>query len=62
MKLLQQKHSEYKGKKYLKSWIVIPHEIIKKLNWQKGDELEANVKEDKLTIKKQENDDNTQTD
>jgi len=52
MKLLQQEHFEHKGKRYHKSWVVIPQEIIKKLSWKKGDNLEAEIKGDKLIIEK----------
>lgn len=52
MKLIQQENSEYKGKKYYKSWIVIPQKIIEKLGWKKGDKLEADVKGSKLIIEK----------
>lgn len=52
MKLLSQKSREYKGKEYLKHWIVIPNKLIEKLGWKAGQELEANVKEKKLVIEK----------
>ncbi|MBI2508040.1 AbrB/MazE/SpoVT family DNA-binding domain-containing protein [Candidatus Woesearchaeota archaeon] len=52
MRLLSQKHSEYKGKKYEKFWVVIPSKIIGKLGWKRGQDLEAKVKEDKLIIVK----------
>lgn len=52
MRLIQQEHSEYKGKKYCKSWVVIPSKIIEKLGWKKGEELEAEVKGGKLVIEK----------
>ncbi len=52
MKLLQQEHSEYNGKKYYKNWVIIPQKIIEQLGWKKGDELEPNVKGNKLEINK----------
>lgn len=52
MKLIQQGHSEYKEKKYHKSWVVIPQKIIEKLGWKKGDDLEPNVEGKKLVIKR----------
>lgn len=52
MRLLSQKHSEYKGKKYEKFWVVIPAKIIEKLGWKRGQDLEAEVKRDKLVIEK----------
>tara|TARA_Y100000310_G_C20662336_1_gene805452 strand:+ start:146 stop:307 length:162 start_codon:yes stop_codon:yes gene_type:complete len=52
MRLIQQEHSEYKGKKYYKSWVVIPQKFIGKLGWKKGEDLEAEIKGDKLIIEK----------
>ena len=52
MRLIQQGHSEYKGKKYYKSWVVIPQKLIEKLGWKKGEDLEAEVKANKLVIEK----------
>lgn len=53
MRLLSQISREYKGSKYRKFWIVIPTELISKLKWKTGEELEAEVKDDKLVIGKQ---------
>jgi len=50
MRLITQQHSEYKGKKYLKHWIVIPNKAVGKLGWKSGDELDAEVNEGKLVI------------
>ena len=36
MRLLGQISRKYKGKEYLKHWIVIPNKIIKKLGWKIG--------------------------
>ena len=52
MRLLSQKHAEYKGKEYEKFWVVIPSKIIKKLGWKKGQELKAEDKGGKLVIEK----------
>lgn len=52
MRLLSQKHSEYKGKEYKKFWIIIPQKIIEKLGWKEGQDLEADVKGEKLVIEK----------
>ena len=52
MKLISQKHSEYKGKQYHKFWVVIPNTIIEKLGWKAGQNLEGEVKGDKLVIEK----------
>ncbi len=50
MRLLSQISREYNGKKYEKFWVVIPNKLIEKLGWKKGQELEAEVKGDKLII------------
>lgn len=52
MRLLSHISREYKGTKYEKHWVVVPNWIIEKLKWKKGDELEADVKGDKLIIEK----------
>jgi len=53
MKLLSQKSREYKGKGYTKFWVVIANKLIEKLGWKKGDNLKAEVKNDKLIIQKE---------
>ena len=53
MKLLSQKSREYKGKNYVKFWVVITNKFIKKLGWKKGDNLRAKVKNNKLIIEKE---------
>ena len=52
MRLQKQISREYQGTKYEKFWIVIPSKIIEKLGWKGGEELEAEVKGDKLIIEK----------
>lgn len=52
MRLLSQKSREYQGKEYKKFWVVIPNKLVKKLGWKQGEELEAEVKGDKLIIEK----------
>ncbi|MBI2546506.1 AbrB/MazE/SpoVT family DNA-binding domain-containing protein [Candidatus Woesearchaeota archaeon] len=52
MKLQSQTSRVYKGKKYEKFWIVLPSKLIEKLGWKSGQELEAEVKGDKLIIEK----------
>ena len=52
MRLLSQKSREHKGVEYHKHWIVIPNKIIEKLGWKAGDELEAEVDDGELIIKK----------
>lgn len=55
MRLLSQISREYKDKKYRKFWVVIPSRLIGKLGWKTGEDLEADVKGDKLVIEKGEN-------
>ena len=50
MRLQSQISREYKGNKYEKFWVVIPYKLIEKLKWKSGQELEAEVKGDKLVI------------
>ena len=52
MKLQSHISREYKGTKYEKFWIVIPNKVIEKLGWKAGQELEGEVKGDKLVIEK----------
>ena len=52
MKLSGHVSREYKGKRYEKLWVVIPHKLIEKLGWKRGDDLEADVKNGKLIIKR----------
>jgi bifunctional DNA-binding transcriptional regulator/antitoxin component of YhaV-PrlF toxin-antitoxin module len=52
MKLQSQVSRKYGDTEYKKSWIVISQELLKKLGWKSGQELEGEVKEDKLIIKK----------
>ena len=53
MRLLSQISREYKGTKYEKFWIVIPSKIVKKLGWKTGTELNADLKNGKLVINKE---------
>ena len=53
MKLLSQKHSEYKGKPYKKFWIIIPNKLIEKVGWKEGTKLNADLKKEKLIIQKE---------
>ena len=52
MKVKLQKHFayEYKDKKHYKHVIVIPEEAITKLKWKAGQELDVEVKNDKLIV------------
>ena len=53
MRLQSQISREYKGNKYEKFWIVIPSKIIERLGWKSGQDLEGEVKRDKLVIEKE---------
>lgn len=52
MKLQSQISREYKRKKYEKFWVVIPSKLIEKLKWKSGQELRAELEDDKLIIDK----------
>lgn len=52
MKLLSQISREYGDKKYRKFWIIIPEKLIQELGWKTGEDLEAEVKGNKLLIEK----------
>ncbi len=52
MRLLSQISREYKDKKYRKYWIVIPQKLLDKLGWKTGEDLEGEVKGNKLIIEK----------
>ena len=50
MKLQEKVSRVYNGKEYKKSWVVIPSNLLKELNWSKGAELKAEIQENKLVI------------
>jgi len=52
MRLLSQVSREYQGTEYTKFWVVLPSKVVEKLGWKKGQELEAEVKGNKLVIEK----------
>ena len=52
MRLIKQKGREYEGKEYFKYILVVPNKLIEKLGWKGGENLEADVKEKKLIVKK----------
>mgnify|MGYP001562929883 CR=1 FL=1 len=52
MRLQSQISRKYGDTEYRKSWVVIPSKILKLLKWKTGEELEPEVKEGKLIIKK----------
>ncbi len=52
MRLQSQISREYKEQQYEKFWVVIPTKLVKALGWKSGQELEAEIKGDKLIIEK----------
>ena len=53
MRLLKQVSRKYKGTPYHKHWVVISNELIEQLKWDEGDDLKAEVKNEKLVIQKE---------
>ena len=53
MRLQSQISRKYGDTEYRKFWIVIPEKLLKKLSWKTGQNLEAEVKGDKLVIEKE---------
>jgi AbrB family looped-hinge helix DNA binding protein len=51
MKLQKQVSRKVKNKEYSKYVIVLPSEIVAKLGWKEGENLEAFVRNKKLVIK-----------
>lgn len=52
MRLLSTKSREYKEKEYRKFFIILPNKLVEKLGWKTGQDLEGEVKGDKLVIEK----------
>ncbi|NCN22270.1 AbrB/MazE/SpoVT family DNA-binding domain-containing protein [Candidatus Falkowbacteria bacterium] len=52
MKLQSQVSRVYGKTKYEKTWVVIPQKVLEILKWKKGQELDGEVKDGKLIIKK----------
>jgi len=52
MRLQSQVSRKVGDTEYKKSWIVISEKLLKKLGWKTGQELEAEVKGNKLVIEK----------
>ena len=52
MKLQKQRSYKYEGKEHHKYVITIPKKAIEKVKWKAGDELEAQVRENYLVVKK----------
>ncbi len=57
MKLQSQVSRKVGDAEYIKSWVVIPNKILEELKWNEGQELEPEIKEGKLIIKKARNKD-----
>jgi len=54
VKLQKQLSRKVKNKEYDKWVLVIPPNIINELRWKEGQELQAETKDDKLIVKKDE--------
>jgi len=52
MKLQKQLSRKVGDVKYAKWVLVIPPKIVEELKWKEGQELEAEIKENKLVVKK----------
>jgi len=51
MKLQSQVSRQVEKKKYHKFWVVIPNEVVERLGWESGQELEHEVKGQTLIIR-----------
>ena len=52
MKLQSQVSRKVGDTEYIKSWVVVPQEVLKKLDWKTGEELKAEVQNNKLIVEK----------
>ncbi len=52
MRLIKQKGRDYGEKEYFKYILVVPNKIIQALGWKGGEDLEAEIKGEKLVIEK----------
>jgi len=52
MKLQSQVSRKVGDTEYIKSWVVVPQEILKQLDWKTGAELKAEVQDNKLIVEK----------
>ena len=52
MRLIKQKGRDYGTKEYFKFLVIIPNKLIQRLGWKGGEDLEVDVKDNKLLIKK----------
>lgn len=51
MKLLKQESKGYKGKKYVKYFVIIPKKDLEKLGWKEGQELKGIVADGMYILK-----------
>jgi len=51
LKLQRQLSRKFKEKEYEKWVIVIPREVIENLGWKEGEELQEEIKDEKLIIR-----------
>jgi len=52
MKILRERSREYKGKTYFKHKVNIPENIIKEAGFELGEELDVEVKDGEVKLKK----------
>ena len=52
MKVQEQTAKKVADKEYKKRWIVLPNSIFKLLKWKKGTELDYEIKDENLILKK----------
>lgn len=52
MRLIKQHGRKYGDKDYFKYILVVPNKLIEKLKWKGGEDLEAEIKDNKLIIEK----------
>jgi|SRR5437867_2297994 len=51
LKLQSQVSRQVEKKKYHKFWVVIPNEVVERLRWERGQELEHKVKGQTLIVR-----------
>tara|TARA_Y100000310_G_scaffold336096_1_gene419773 strand:+ start:2051 stop:2212 length:162 start_codon:yes stop_codon:yes gene_type:complete len=52
MKIIKEKSREYNGKSYFKYKVNLPEKVIKEAGFKEGDELEVDVKEGEVRLRK----------
>lgn len=53
MKLQSQVSRKVGDTEYKKFWIVIPNKLIEKLDWKTGEDVEIDIKGNKLIVEKE---------